>query len=321
MCDAMFSCGGVETQTWTRVGFCHTCTSWSGSVALKTRLAQQPATGSTSIHLRQCCGTLVFDIRHHIRASRRFKLIREILFLPSMLRSFVLRLSLWSARRVQQPFNTPHVWSRQRQLSAQVFAGFVRTKGHSVVHQDDAPPHVPVSEAELSRIALTKECRLPGVNFHRKDRAWRAYWQEGQKTKFAYYGIGKLEKKGMTENAASLAALRAAIATRNEKVVANAKEEKLHFDEGDLQGMVDTKKCPIPGVSYHKTMNSWQVHWSEQQKEKACSFPLNKLKAHGMTEKEASLAALRSAIDFRANKVGLKNQRNMKMIKVVDEGF
>ena len=168
-----------------------------------------------------------------------------------MLRSFVLRLSLWSARRVQQPFNTPHVWSWQRQLSAQVFAGVVRTKGHSVVHQDDAPPHVSVSEAELSRIALTKECPLPGVNFHRKDRAWRAYWHEGQTQKFAHYGIGKLEKKGMTEYAASLAALRAAIATRNEKVVTNAKEN-VHVLEGDFQAMVETKKCPIPGVCYHK---------------------------------------------------------------------
>ena len=126
----------------------------------------------------------------------------------------------------------------------------------------------------------------------------------------------------MTEYAASLAALRAAIATRNEKVVANAKEEKLHFDEGDLQGMVDTKKCPIPGVSYHRRDNSWRVQWYEQQKEKKhWSFPLNKLKAHGMTEKEASLAALRSAIDLRARMVGLKNQSNMKMIKVVDESF
>ena len=40
-----------------------------------------------------------------------------------------------------------------------------------------------------------------------------------------------------------------------------------------------------------------------------------------MTEMEASLAALRSAIDFRANKVGVQNQTDMKMIKVVDESF
>ena len=238
-----------------------------------------------------------------------------------MMHSFGLRLSLWSVRRVQQPLNTPHVWLCQHHLCARFSSDVSRATGHIVGQKYMQPLHVPVSEAELREIAQTKECPLPGVHFDRSNRRWRAYWQEGQKTKFACYGIGKLEKKGMTEYAASLAALRAAIATRNEKVVANAKEEKLHFDEGDLQGMVDTKKCPIPGVIFDKTMNNWQVQWSEQQKRKHRSFPLTKLKAHGMTEKEASLSALRSAIDFRANKVGLKNQTDMKMIKVVDESF
>ena len=238
-----------------------------------------------------------------------------------MLHRFAFRLSLWSAPRVRLSFTTPHKRPWQHHLFARFSSDVSRATGHIVDQKDDEPLHVPVNDAELSRIAQTKECRLPGVHFDRSNRRWRAYWQEGQKTKFAYHGIGKLEKKGMTEYAASLAALRAAIATRNEKVVANAKEEKLHFDEGDLQGMVDTKKCPIPGVIFDKTMNNWQVQWSEQQKRKHRSFPLTKLKAHGMTEKEASLSALRSAIDFRANKVGLKNQRNMKIIKVVDESF
>ena len=39
-----------------------------------------------------------------------------------------------------------------------------------------------------------------------------------------------------------------------------------------------------------------------------------------MTETEASLAILRSAIDLRARMVGLKNQSNMKMIRVILEG-
>ena len=46
-----------------------------------------------------------------------------------------------------------------------------------------------------------------------------------------------------------------------------------------------------------------------------------KLEAHGMTETEASVAALRNAIEFRAKKIGLQNQGSMKMIKVVDASF
>merc|ERR1712136_700908 len=135
----------------------------------------------------------------------------------------------------------------------------------------------------MGEIAQSKECRLPGVYFDCKRRRWRASWYEGRTYKVAYYTIGKLERKGMTEHAVSLAALRAAIATRNEKVVANV-QQKVHFDEEDLRAMAKTKKCPIPGVSYHRGRNSWQARWCEQKKEKACYFPVAKLEAHGMTE-------------------------------------
>ena len=155
-----------------------------------------------------------------------------------MLRSFGFRLSLWSAQRVRQPVSTPKVWLWHNQLYAHVFVGLSRARGYCA-RNGDRPLRVLVSVAELREIAQSKACWLPGVNFNRKDRAWRAYWQENQEKKVANRGIGKLEKKGMTENAASLAALRAAIATRN--VVANVKEEKLHFLEGDLQGMVNRR--------------------------------------------------------------------------------
>merc|ERR1712135_252299 len=119
-----------------------------------------------------------------------------------------------------------------------------------------------VSEAELSNIARTKVCWLPGVYFDCKGRRWRAHWYENQKTKFSYHAIGKLEKNCMTEYAASRAARRAAIATRNKKVVANM-QEKFHFDEEDLRTMAENKKCPIPGVSFDKPSNSWRARWQE----------------------------------------------------------
>ena len=199
-----------------------------------------------------------------------------------MLRSFGFRLSLWSAQSVPQP------WPWQRQLCSQVLAGVGSTKANGVDHKDDGPLHVSVSEEELLNIAQSKECSLPGVNFEPKNRRWRAYWYEDQTRKFAYYGIGKLEKKGMTENSASLAALRAAITVRNEKVVANV-SEKLHFDEEELLAMVETKKCPIPGVNFRETHNSWEVSWYEQKKQKTCYFPLKKFEAHSTTEKEGIL--------------------------------
>ena len=65
-----------------------------------------------------------FCVRHHVlcnvflwctlvlESGRRvsLKLIHQIPIFLSMMRSFGLRLSVWSAHRVQQPFNTPHVW-------------------------------------------------------------------------------------------------------------------------------------------------------------------------------------------------------------------
>ena len=237
-----------------------------------------------------------------------------------MLRSLALRLSLLSAQRVRQWFTTPHVRPWQHHLCARSSSDVSRATGHIVGQKDDEPLNVSVTETELLNIARTKECRLPGVNFDRSNRRWGTSWQENRTYKLAYYAIGKLERKGMTEHAASLAALRAAIATRNEKVVANV-QQKVHFDEGDLRAMAENKKCPIPGVHFDKPSNSWQARWYEQKKQKACSCPVKKFEALGMTDCEASVAALRSAIEFRAKKIGLQNQGSMKIIKVVDEGF
>ena len=121
----------------------------------------------------------------------------------------------------------------------------------------------------------------------------------------------------MTEDAASLAALRTAISTRNEKVASNVKALKLDFGQGDLRAMVETKKCQIPGVSFKTRSASWRAQWYEHTKEKVRYFPLNTFQVDGVTETEASLKALEAAIDLRTRKVGLQNHHNMKMILVV----
>ena len=171
----------------------------------------------------------------------------------------------------------------------------------------------------MLNIAKTKDCMLPGVGFNRKRRCWCITWQLNKKSCGTSISDGRFEGQGMTEDAASLNALPAAIAKRNEKVASTVKEEKLQFDAGDLRTMVDTKTCQEPDVFFHHS-NSWQVQWSEQRKLIACYFPLTKFKSHGVTETEASLQALQAAIDFRARKVGLQDQRTMKLIKVIPDG-
>ena len=123
------------------------------------------------------------DITGNKRQAQFISQFRELF---PMLGSLAFRLSSLSARRVQTPFTTPPVWPWRQQLCAHVFGGVSRAKGHDVGHQDDGPLHVSVSEAELSNIARTKECWLPGVNFDRSNRAWRAQWLEGQTQKFAH---------------------------------------------------------------------------------------------------------------------------------------
>ena len=107
--------------------------------------------------------------------KRQAQFISQIPVFLQMLGSFGFRLSLLSARRVQTPFTTTPVWPWRQQLCAHVFGSVSRAKGHDVGHQDDGPVHVSVTEAELSNIARTKECWLPGVHFDCKDRRWRAY--------------------------------------------------------------------------------------------------------------------------------------------------
>ena len=80
-------------------------------------------------------------------------------------------------------------------------------------------PFVTVREAELWNIAKTKKCHLPGVHFDRQERRWVVRWQEGGKQRFLSFSICKFEKQGLTEDAASLAALRSSIGARNEKVL------------------------------------------------------------------------------------------------------
>lgn len=123
----------------------------------------------------------------------------------------------------------------------------------------------------------------------------------------------------MTEDTASLAALRVAIATRNDKAASNAKVEKLHFDEGDLRVMVETKKCQVPGVRFDNSRNRWLVEWREQATYMNKFFPVKTFMVDGVTETEASFAAVQAAINFRARKFGLQNLGRMKMIRVIEE--
>jgi len=166
-------------------------------------------------------------------------------------------------------------------------------------------------------MAQTKECSLPGVYFHRQNRYWRVQWHDEKTRNAAYFGIAKFEKRGMTESAASLTALRAAIATQNEVVASRSVQEKFRFNDGDLRTMVETKKCQVPGVHYDKTNNRWVAQWYEQGKMHRCSFSVKKFNLPGVTEEEASLTALQAAINLRESKAGVQNRGRMKMIMVV----
>lgn len=80
-------------------------------------------------------------------------------------------------------------------------------------------PVVTVTESELQNIAKTKKCPLAGVSFENGTRRWNAQFTEGGKNRFVHFTIGRFVKQGLSEDGASLAALRAAIAARNEKVL------------------------------------------------------------------------------------------------------
>jgi len=135
-------------------------------------------------------------------------------------------------------------------------------------------------------------------------------------------------KQGLTEDAASLAALRAAIAARNEKVskvaFSGVRAEKTpHFDEGQLRVMAETEKCLVPGVRFEKGTQRWVAQYTDQRKRKKFHFRVNKFMSKGMTKTDGSLAALRAAIDLRAEKAGLQNatpQHILRMIRVVPDG-
>ena len=241
----------------------------------------------------------------------------------SMLRRLCFGLPLWSPKGVGR-FTPPHSWPWQHKFAPKVSAGFahradeVLGKPCGVDPSIATPLHVSVTETELRDVAKTKECSLPGVSFHRKNRSWNVHWFD-EKLRNALFSIAKLEKQGMTECAASLTALRAAIATQNEVVASRSVQAELQFDDEELRTMVETKKCKVPGVHYDKSKNRWVAQWYEQGKEQQRNFPVKKFKADGFTEAEASLAALRAAIDLRQGKVGLQNRNRMKMISIVPE--
>ena len=218
----------------------------------------------------------------------------------------------------------PHSLPWQHKFAPKVSAGFahradeVLGKPCGVDPSIATPLHVSVTEAELRDIAKTKECSLLGVYFNRKNRSWRVQWHD-EKDRNAYFGIAKLEKQGMTERAASLTALRAAIAKQNEVVASRSVQAKLHLDDGDLRTMAETKKCKVPGVFFDKAKNRWVASWCEQGRKQKCCFPVKKCKVLGVTEVEACLTALRAAINLRESKVGLQHRNRMMMIRVVPE--
>ena len=232
-------------------------------------------------------------------------------------------LPLWSPKGVGR-FTPPHSWPWRHRFAPKVSVGFahradeVLGKPCGVDSSVATPFHVSVTETELRDIAKTKECSLPGVSFHRKSRSWHVQWHE-EKKRSAYVSIAKLEKQGMTECAASLTALRAAIATQNEVVASRSVQAELQFDDEELRTMVETKKCKVPGVHFEKSRNRWVAAWYEQAKKQRCYFPVKMFKVLGVTEAEASLTALRAAIDLREGKVGLQNRKRMKMIRVVPD--
>ena len=233
-------------------------------------------------------------------------------------------LPLWSPKGVGR-FAPPRSWPWQHKFAPKVPAGFahradeVLGKPCGVDPSTATPLHVSVTETELRDIAKTKECSLPGVCFDRKNRRWHVQWFD-EKLRHAYFGIAKLEKQGMTECAASLTALRAAVATQNEVVASRSVQAKLHLDDEGLRNMVEAKKCKVPGVHFDKRWNRWLASWYEQgKKQQKCYFPVKKFKVLGVTEAEASLTALRAAIDLRESKVGLQRRSRMEMIRVVPE--
>ena len=295
---------------------CHPCTHRSEhvwSVASQIEETQKHATGVTSIHSfsRNCCTTLVF-------------LTCQTAMAMSMLRRLFFGLPLWSPKGVGR-FTPPHSWPWRHRFAPKVSAGFahradeVLGKPCGVDSSVATPFHVSVTETELRDIAKTKECSLPGVSFHRQSRSWHVQWHE-EKLRSAYFSIAKLEKQGMTECAASLTALRAAISTQNEVVASRSVQAELHLDDGELRTMVVAKKCKVPGVHYDKVHNRWLAKWYEQGKMQQRCFPVKKFKVLGVTEAEASLTALRAAIDLRVGKVGLQHRNRMKMIRVVPDG-
>ena len=259
---------------------------------------------------RKSCTTLVF-------------LTCQTAMAMSMLRRLFFGLPLWSPKGVGR-FTPPHSWPWRHRFAPKVSAGFAHRADEVLGKPCGAdssvatPLHVSVTETELRDIAKTKECSLPGVSFDPTRRRWHVQWFE-EKNRNAYFSIAKLEKQGMTECAASLTALRAAISTQNEVVASRSVQAELHLDDGELRTMAETKKCQVPGVRYDKALNRWKAAWFEQGKEQQRYFPVKKFKVRGVPEAEASLAALRAAIDLRQGKVGLQNRNRMKMIRIVAE--
>ena len=259
---------------------------------------------------RKSCTTLVF-------------LTCQTAMAMSMLRRLFFGLPLWSPKGVGR-FTPPHSWPWRHRFAPKVSVGFahradeVLGKPCGVDSSVATPFHVSVTETELRDIAKTKECSLPGVSFDPTRRRWHVQWYD-EKLRHAYFSIAKLEKQGMTECAASLTALRAAISTQYEVVASRSVQAELLLDDEELRVMVEAKKCKVPGVHYDKSRNRWKAAWYEQGKEQQRNFPVKKFKADGFTEAEASLTALRAAIDLRQGKVGLQNRNRMKMISIVPD--
>ena len=84
--------------------------------------------------------------------------------------------------------------------------------------------------------------------------------------KVACHGVGNFEKKGMTEHAASLAALRAAITLRNGKVVANV-QQKVHFDDTELRAWLRPRSARSQACTSTKDRTAgWPVGTSKKRR-------------------------------------------------------
>merc|ERR1712107_798762 len=173
-------------------------------------------------------------------------------------------------------------------------------------------------------MASKKMCTLPGVDFGAKDFNWRATWTENHRKRERAFSVRVFMAQGMSEEEALLAAVRLAIEARNKQVTeffaANRTNASMPLEEKKLRRFVRNKKCNLPGIMYREDRKRWGANWMEHGKQMFCYFPIREYQTKHVSECDASLAALRAAIDLRCRKVGPGPiKREALLIKVIPD--